>query len=33
LYINHLKDIKIKILEQLITDELTIMAEKYPEGD
>ena len=33
LYINHLKDIKIKILEQLITDELAIMAEKYPEGD
>ena len=32
LYINHLKDIKPKVLEQLIVKELEYMAEKYPEN-
>lgn len=31
LYINHLKDIKPKVLEQLIIKELEYMAEKYPD--
>lgn len=32
LYINHLKDINLKVLEQLIVKELAIMAEKYPDN-
>ena len=32
LYINHLKDIKLPVLEQLITEELACMAKKYPDG-
>jgi len=31
LYINHLRDIKPKVLEQLIVKELEYMAEKYPD--
>jgi len=31
LYVNHLKDIKLNVLEQLITKELEYMAEKYPD--
>ncbi len=31
LYVNHLKDIKLNVLEQLIVKELEYMAEKYPE--
>jgi hypothetical protein len=32
LYLNHLKDINLKVLEQLISQELEYMAEKYPEN-
>lgn len=32
LYVNKLSDIKLGILEQLITEELAFMAKKYPEG-
>lgn len=32
LYVNHLKDIKLKVLEQLIVNELEFMAKKYPEN-
>ena len=32
LYVNHLKDIKLDVLEQLIVADLAYMAEKYPEG-
>ncbi len=32
LYVNHLKDIKLKVLEQLISKELEYMAEKYPDN-
>lgn len=32
LYVNHLKDINLKVLEQLISQELEYMAEKYPEN-
>ncbi len=31
LYINHLRDVKPKVLEQLIVKELEYMAEKYPD--
>ncbi len=32
LYLNHLKDVNLKVLEQLISQELKYMAEKYPEN-
>jgi hypothetical protein len=32
LYVNKLSDIKLRVLEQLITEELAFMAKKYPEG-
>ena len=32
LYVNKLSDIKLSVLEQIITAELAFMAEKYPEG-
>lgn len=32
LYVNKLSDIKLSVLEQIITEELAFMAEKYPEG-
>lgn len=32
LHINHLKDINLRVLEQLISNELVFMAEKYPEN-
>ncbi len=33
LYINHLKDIKLKVLEQLVVKALEYLAEKYPENE
>ncbi len=33
LYVNKLKDIKLNVLEQLISKELAYMAEKYPENE
>lgn len=32
LYVNHLKDIKLEVLEEIIKADLVHMAEKYPEG-
>ncbi len=32
LYVNHLKDIKLDVLEEIITADLAHMAKKYPEG-
>ncbi len=32
LYINHLKDVNLKVLEKIIDKELAFMAEKYPDG-
>lgn len=32
LYVNHLKDINLKVLEQLIVQEIKFMAKKYPEN-
>lgn len=31
LYVNKLSDIKLSVLEQIITEELAFMAEKYPD--
>ena len=33
LYVNHLKDIDLNVLEEIIKADLAHMAEKYPEGD